>query len=71
MLLDVLKLIGLLFIFGLAFFVVWAMIEFVDSFLPIDGNFRIVIFSLFTAIPMVYFIGRARELWLQTKVVEE
>ena len=71
MLLDVMKMIGMLFIFGLAYFVVWAMIEFVDSFLPITGDFRLVLFGLFTVIPLIYFIGRARELWLQTKIAED
>ena len=71
MLMDIMKFIGMLFLFGLCFFVVWAMIEFVDEIMPITGEFRIVIFGLFTAIPLIYFIGRARELWLQTHIAED
>ena len=71
MLLDVLKMIGMLFIFGLAYFVVWAMMEFVDSFIPVTGDFRLVVFGLMSIIPLAYFAGRARDLWIQTKVAEE
>lgn len=71
MLLDIGKFVAQLFLFGLAYGIVWYMIQFVDSFLPISGEFRIVILGLFSVIPIIYFVGRARDLFLQTGMAKE
>jgi len=70
MLIEYVKFVVMLFVFGTVYWIINFVIVMIDSVLPVAGETRLVIFFVWSIIPIVYFVGRARELWQQKHLVD-
>lgn len=71
MLMSIIKTLVLLFICGLVYWVLSQVVSFTRAFMPVSFAEEAVVYFLWSLVPIIIFIGRAREIWLARKVVED